>query len=250
MNRLQTVREGFDVRLIPVLDILNHVVVRGVAGNRDLYRPIESYLCGGVEPLEVARAIRQRYSFNEVYVADLNAIMHGRDGEAVYRQLRDDGFRLLVDAGVSQAEQAGRVLEAGVERVIVGLESCPSPEALRSIVAALPAERVVFSLDLKCGVPLGSSEWGLDPDRIAALAIDCGVQRLIVLDLAGVGAEAGVTTIPLCQRLRAVHGPEIEIITGGGVRNADDLRMLDAAGVDGVLVASVLHNPDCWLAAP
>ena len=73
---------------------------------------------------------------------------------------------------------------------------------------------------------------------------------MIVLDLAGVGAEAGVPTIPLCQRLRAVHGPEIEIITGGGVRNADDLRALEAAGVDGVLVASALHRPDCWLTAP
>jgi phosphoribosylformimino-5-aminoimidazole carboxamide ribotide isomerase len=112
------------------------------------------------------------------------------------------------------------------------------------------AERIVFSLDLKGGVPLGSLEWGSDPDRIASLAIECGVRRLIVLDLAGVGAEAGVPTIPLCQRLRTAHGPEIEIITGGGVRHAADLLALEQACVDGVLVASVLHRPECWLAAP
>ncbi len=238
------------MRLIPVLDILNHVVVRGVAGNRDLYRPIASCLCDSVEPLDVARAIRQRFGFDEVYIADLDAIMHGRVGHSVYRQLHDDGFRLMVDAGVGDAEPAVRVLASGVERVIVGLESCPSPESLRVIVDAVSADRVVFSLDMKGGVPLGSLEWGRDPERIAALAIECGVRRLIVLDLAGVGAEAGVPTIALCQRLRAEHGPEIEIITGGGVRNADDLRMLEQAGVDGVLVASVLHRPDCWLAPP
>ena len=238
------------MRLIPVLDILNSVVVRGVAGQRELYRPIESCLTESVEPLEVARAIRQRFGFDEVYVADLDAIMHGRVGHSVYRQLRDDGFRLLVDAGVGDAGQAGRVLEAGVERVIVGLETCPSPESLRAVVEAVSAERVIFSLDLKGGVPLGSSEWGSDPDRIASLAIEGGVRRLIVLDLAGVGVEAGVPTISLCQRLRATHGPEIEIITGGGVRHADDLRQLEQAGVDGVLLASVLHRPDCWLAAP
>ena len=243
-------RKALPVRLIPVLDILNNVVVRGVAGRRELYRPLESCLCESVDPLDMARAIRQRFGFEEVYIADLDAIMHGRVGDSVYRQLHEDGFRLLVDAGVGDAGQAGRVLEAGVERVIVGLESCMSPESLRAVVEAVSAERIVFSVDLQGGVPLGSSEWGRDPEWIAALAIDCGVRRLIVLDLAGVGAEAGVPTIPLCQRLRAVHGPEIEIITGGGVRNADDLRALEAAGVDGVLVASALHRPDCWLAAP
>ena len=198
----------------------------------------------------MARAIRQRYGFDEVYVADLDAIMHGRAGDALYRRLNEDGFRLLVDAGVRDVEQALRVLETGVERVIVGLESCPSPESLRAIIDAVPAERVVFSVDLKGGVPLGSEEWGSDPERIVAWAIECGVRQLIVLDLAGVGVAAGVPTIPLCQRLRAVHGPEIEIITGGGVRNADDLRLLEQAGVDGVLLASVLHRPDCWLAPP
>ena len=238
------------MRLIPVLDILNHVVVRGVAGNRDLYRPMASCLCESVEPLDMARAIRQRFGFDEFYVADLDAIMHGRVGHSVYRQLNEDGFRLLVDAGVGNAEQAWRVVTTGVERVIVGLESCLSPDALRAIVEAVPAERVVFSVDLKSGVPLGSPEWGGEPELIVEVALSCGVRRLIVLDLAGVGAEAGVPTIPLCQRLRAAHGPEVEIITGGGVRNADDLRVLEQAGVDGVLVASILHRPDCWLPSP
>ena len=236
------------MRLIPVLDILNRVVVRGVAGNRNLYRPIVSCLSESVEPLEMARAIRQRFGFAEFYIADLDAILHGPAGHSVYRQLTDDGFQLLVDAGVGDAEQVMRVLETGVERVIVGLESCPSPDALRAIIDAVPAERVLFSVDLKGGVPLGASAWGGDLDRIVESAVNCGVRQLIVLDLAGVGADSGVPTIPLCQRIRVAHGPEIEIITGGGVRNADDLRVLEAAGVDGVLVASVLHRPDCWLA--
>lgn len=231
------------MRLIPVLDILNHVVVRGVAGRRELYRPLESCLTDSVEPLEVARAIRQRHGFDELYVADLDAIMHERVGDSVYRQLRDDGFRLLVDAGVSNAEQARRVLETGVEQVIVGLESCPSPESLRSIIEASSEDRIVFSLDLLQGIPLGAPVWGRDPEQIVEVVRGCGVRRLIVLDLAGVGTESGVPTIPLCQRLRAKHGPDIEIITGGGVRGPADLLDLDESGVDGVLIASILHRP-------
>ncbi len=235
------------MRLIPVLDILNRVVVRGVAGNRDQYQPLESCLTNSVQPLDVARALRSRFGFHEVYVADLDAIMHGRAGHDLCRQLIADGFHLLVDAGVSDPEQAERVLGTGAERVIVGLESCPSPAVLRAIVEAVTADRVLFSLDLKSGIPLGSAPWGSDAARIASLAIDCGVGRLIVLDLAGVGAGAGVPTLPLCQQIRAAHGGAIEIITGGGVRDADDLKLLEQAGIDGVLVASVLHRADCWL---
>ena len=36
--------------------------------------------------------------------------------------------------------------------------------------------------------------------------------------------------------------PSIEILAGGGVRTADDLRAAAAAGVAGALAATALHN--------
>jgi phosphoribosylformimino-5-aminoimidazole carboxamide ribotide isomerase len=39
-----------------------------------------------------------------------------------------------------------------------------------------------------------------------------------------------------------VRHPEVELITGGGVRDADDLAALRQSGVAGVLVASALHD--------
>jgi phosphoribosylformimino-5-aminoimidazole carboxamide ribotide isomerase len=80
-----------------------------------------------------------------------------------------------------------------------------------------------------------------EPLEIALRAVECGVRSLIVLDLAGVGEGQGVPTIPLCRQLRAQCG-DLEIITGGGVRHAGDLAELATAGVDGVLVASALHD--------
>ena len=231
------------MRLIPVLDILNGVVVRGVAGNRDQYRPLESCLTSSVQVLDLAQAIRSRYGFEEFYIADLDAIIHGRVNEALYRQLIDDGFRLWVDAGVSGPLLAQQLLAVGVVRVIVGLESCPSPSALHEIVEAVTAERIIFSVDLKNGVPLASPAWGTAPAEIAAAAIRCGVTHLIVLDLAGVGTGSGVPTLPLCEKLRASYGSTITIITGGGVRDQSDLVGLEHRGIDGVLVASILHRP-------
>jgi phosphoribosylformimino-5-aminoimidazole carboxamide ribotide isomerase len=64
---------------------------------------------------------------------------------------------------------------------------------------------------------------------------------MIVLDLAQVGMDAGVGTLPLCRKLRCLDS-QLEIVAGGGVRSMRDLDALERAGCDAVLVASALHD--------
>jgi phosphoribosylformimino-5-aminoimidazole carboxamide ribotide isomerase len=235
------------MRLIPVIDILNHVVVRGVAGQRDQYRPIDSALTSSIEPMAVALAIRERFGFDELYVADLDAITQGRPATALYQSLKELGFRLWIDAGVSNAAAARELADLDLEQVIVGLESCPSLGVLREILATVPAEQVTFSLDLKNSVPLAGPFWGKSPRDIVHAVVEAGIRNLIILDLAAVGVGQGVPTVDLCQFARQVGGTSLSIITGGGVRHAGDLEELQQAGVDAVLIASALHTHDSWL---
>src|SRR5579872_5647704 len=44
------------MRIVPVLDLLGGVVVRGVGGRRREYRPVVSRLTPSCDPLDVARA--------------------------------------------------------------------------------------------------------------------------------------------------------------------------------------------------
>ena len=81
----------------------------------------------------------------------------------------------------------------------------------------------------------------LDCAKLVEEVYQRGIRRLIVLDLAGVGVSAGVPTIDLCQEIKAAY-PDLEIWTGGGVRSIADVQKLDAVGIDGVLVASALHD--------
>jgi phosphoribosylformimino-5-aminoimidazole carboxamide ribotide isomerase len=62
-----------------------------------------------------------------------------------------------------------------------------------------------------------------------------------VLDLAGVGMDAGVAALALCRQLRQKH-PQLELISGGGVRGREDLHALAEAGCNAALVASALHD--------
>ncbi len=229
--------------VIPVLDLLNGVVVRGVGGRRDEYRPVESVLTRSARPLDVAQAFRDRLSLTTLYVADLDGILRQQPNADVYRELVDDGFELWIDAGVRSLSDANRLLSMGAAKVVVGLETIPDARLLSALVTEFDAARIVFSLDLQAGRPmLGHSDWpDTSPLGIAQNVMSLGLMQLIVLDLASVGEQRGPSTIPLCESIRRI-APEARLITGGGVRNADDLRPLQAAGIDGVLLATALHN--------
>ena len=123
--------------VFPVLDLLNGVVVRGVGGQRETYRPVESRICASAEPLDVARAFRDQFGLERLYVADLDAILQRRPNLDVYRQLTQEGFTLLVDAGIQDANDAARILKAGAQAVIAGLESIPQPDLLLPVFQRL-----------------------------------------------------------------------------------------------------------------
>jgi phosphoribosylformimino-5-aminoimidazole carboxamide ribotide isomerase len=230
------------MRIIPVLDLLNGVVVRGVAGRRSEYRPLVSRFTSSCRPLDVAVALRDHFGFTELYLADLNAIQGASPAWDVLTSLQTQGFRFWVDAGVVKQEDAVALKLFGVHPVVIGLETVAGPKALGVIVQAL-GEQMVFSLDLRGGVPLGTgSHWkSQDAEDIAAEAVALGVRRLLILDLLRVGVGEGTGTEALCKRLAAAF-PHVEISAGGGVCGVEDLRRLRDSGVQNVLVASALHD--------
>jgi phosphoribosylformimino-5-aminoimidazole carboxamide ribotide isomerase len=239
------------VQVIPVLDIKNRLVVRGMAGERHKYQPIQSKLVESSKPQDVARAMVSLLGVSTAYVADLDAIEKGKLNPRIYEQLSKAGLRLWLDAGVGDVERADLVLEccgALAPDIVVGLESLESPAALRELVRIIGREACLFSLDLKHGLPLTIIEaWrSFTPRQIAEEALEAGVRRFIVLDLADVGVGGGTSTLDFCRTLFDDHGEHfaggIELVAGGGVRNFEDLEHLADAGCSAALVASALHD--------
>jgi phosphoribosylformimino-5-aminoimidazole carboxamide ribotide isomerase len=245
------------VRVIAVIDLMAGQVVRAAQGNRAAYRAIASRLVAGASPEGIARALADKFRLADAYVADLDAIAGGEPDFESLALVAASGMRLWVDAGVSDPERARALWgflnrERIAGRVIVGLESIADPLMLGELREAAGGESAVFSLDLKAGTPLSASGW----DRvvapagsshkgaalaIAAAAVAGGFRALIVLDLAQVGSSRGPSIGELCAAVRQQY-PAIELIGGGGVRGASDLRMLAKCGCDAVLVATALHE--------
>jgi phosphoribosylformimino-5-aminoimidazole carboxamide ribotide isomerase len=230
------------MRIIPVIDLRAGEAVQGTGGDRARYAPVESALTSSLgDALALAQAYVTVLGTSELYVADLDAIEGGAAQYGMHQRLSRIA-RSWIDAGLGSERDACAVIDAGADRVVVGLETLPDLDVLHAIVARLGAERVAFSLDLRDGAPLARAEplRAMTPRELARRAVDAGVETVIVLDLARVGGLGGADETMLGELRAALPG--VELIAGGGVRDQTDLDRLAVAGADGALVATALHR--------
>jgi phosphoribosylformimino-5-aminoimidazole carboxamide ribotide isomerase len=212
------------VRVVGVIDLKAGAAVHAVRGERERYRPLG-------DPLAIAR----RFGLDELYVADLDAIAGTGANDAIIAALAREA-RVMVDAGVSEPGPARALLGLGVDRVVVGTETLADADAVARVPDA------VLSVDLREGRVLSRDARlaGIPALDAVARLQSSALREVIVLDLARVGTRAG----PDVALISSIHAafPELQLLAGGDVRDADDLRALEAAGAAGALVATALHR--------
>ena len=219
----------------PVLDVRGGQAVRAVAGRRDRYTPWNLPWCRSADPLTFARRIRDRWGVNRLYVADLDALegrgpTDPRANRAIWFALADDGFDLLLDAGVRRFGDVSGHQTPADSRLVVATESA---ESLKELSGSLAESSRVLGVDLRSGEALG-------PDGVLAFARSFAGPTL-VLDTAAVGVSGGMPTLSFCRELLAAN-PSRDVRTGGGVRSIEDVREAAAAGVSELLVATALYE--------
>ncbi len=221
----------FAMDVIPVLDLKGGVVVHARMGMRSEYRPMDTPLSPTSRPMDVARGLLSIHPFTSFYIADLDAIESRADNNAALMELRQafPGTKFWVDNGVADLDGAKRWLDAGIGRLVIGSEAQRNGELIRHFQHD---QRVVLSLDFRGDAFMGPAALLGDADAWPA--------AIIVMTLARVGSAVG----PDMARLAAIKARASgkRIYAAGGVRGADDLAALAAAGISGALVATCLHT--------
>lgn len=242
------------MQIIPVIDLLNGQAVHARRGERGSYQPVRSVLTPlAADPVELARAYRNKLGLETMYVADLDAILNGQPNWETYAQLAREGFRVWLDAGTQSARRAVGLVESGVDTVVLGLESLSGPDQLAEIVhkSYLNRGRFMLSVDSRDSRLIFPQEhdWPVDmaPRDLVRQAWSLGLSRFLLLDLARVGSGRGAGGTELVGQIQAAW-PGSQLWLGGGVRGHDDLAFLKTLGVAGVLVATALHEGHLGLA--
>jgi phosphoribosylformimino-5-aminoimidazole carboxamide ribotide isomerase len=225
------------MRIIPVVDLQNGVVVRAVKGERERYRPLESALCRSSDPLRVARILLEHCGSRKLYVADLDALAGRPPQTAVIEAMLAalPTTELWLDAGFAMPEDAAacaKALGGHASRMtaVFGSESLGLAADFERCFA--DRTRAILSLDRRTERPLDPAGCWSAPGRWPS--------RVIVMTLDRVGAFAGPDLATLADVRR--RGPQARYIGAGGIRDADDLALARRAGAYAWLVASALHD--------
>jgi len=229
------------VELICAIDLLDGGAVRLVQGNYDRRVDAEA------SAPELARRFVAA-GCRRLHVVDLAG---ARDGAPT--QL--DVVATIVDAARSEASdvtvEAGGGLRAAADVVailaiadvaILGTAAIAHPGFLQRCAEEHPG-RVAASLDLRGDRPAVDGwirDVDLDAVDVAARLLAEGAARLIVTETSRDGTLAG----PDLERLEALRTalPAATLVAAGGIGSVEDLRALEALGIDGAIVGMALLN--------
>jgi len=225
--------EQFEV--VPAVDIEDGRVVQLVGGERGTETAYG-------EPSEAAERWIEAGA-ERLHLVDLDGAFDGERANADAIQAIVDRVDVPVQmgGGIRRRADAAQLLDAGVDRVILGTAAIETPELVSDLAAEYP-DGVMVSLDASAGevVVEGWTEGtGLDPVEAAQTFAENGAAAILFTDVDTEGRMDGVRADRVAELVEAVDVP---VIASGGVADLDDVRALAAAGAAGVVVGTALYE--------
>jgi phosphoribosylformimino-5-aminoimidazole carboxamide ribotide isomerase len=213
--------EALTVELFPAIDLRDGMAVRLVQGDFARQR-------GYGDPVALAR----RYvtgGAHWIHVVDLDA---ARTGDPVNRDCvlaiaAAVDVAVQAGGGVRNAEAAAGLLDAGVERVVLGTAAVRDPELVDMLADRYPG-RIAVGLDHRgAGADVAVGGW----EGETGTTLDDMLSRFASVPLAAVIVTAierdGMMSGPDVEGLRDVlEGSAHDVVASGGIRGAGDLAIL------------------------
>jgi cyclase len=232
---------GLARRVIPCLDVAAGRVVKGVRF-RDL--------ADQGDPADAA----ERYAgqgADEIVFLDVTAAPEGRDTDLgwVRRTAERVFIPLTVGGGVRSADDAGRLLRAGADKVAVNTAAVRRPELIGELARRFGSQCVVLSVDAR-RLPGPAARWevvveggrapaGRDALEWIAAGVAAGAGEVLLTSIDADGTRAGYD-LPLIAA--AVAAVPVPLIASGGAGSPEHLAAALGAGAAAVLAASIFHQ--------
>lgn len=232
-------------RVVPCLDIKDGRVVKGVRfqGLRDAGDPVD------------CAALYERQGADEIVLLDVSATPEGRGhGLETVRAVRSVlSIPLSVGGGVSSADDAGRLLEAGADKVGVNTAAVDRPPLIGEVAERFGTQCTVLAVDAastgqgwEVVVKSGRTRTGIDVVEWCRKAVAIGAGEILLTSWDRDGTREGYDLSLVSAVSEAVTVP---VIASGGANEPRHLVEAIRAGASAALVASILHDGDTTVGA-
>jgi phosphoribosylformimino-5-aminoimidazole carboxamide ribotide isomerase len=232
------------VLVIPAIDLLEGQAVRLSEGDR---ARATSY---SDEPWTLA-ADFVAAGAQRIHVVDLDGAFAGRPMQVALVQRLIESAReaagtesqveLQVGGGIRDAEAVETLIDAGVDKVVVGTLAVREPELVASLCRRHP-NKIVVAIDARDGM-VSIEGWretsAMPAATLARQAADWGAAALLYTDVRRDGLQGG----PAVESTAALQAEvRIDVIASGGVGALEHLDALATAGVRAVICGRALYE--------
>lgn len=227
--------------IIPVIDILNSKAVHAIKGERTQYRPLKSVLFDTNDPKIIVKKLIS-IGFNNIYIADLDAIMHNTPNINLLKEILDMyEANIILDPGIKNLRDIRIFSELDLPKLIIGLETVGTIDVIIDSLKITSENKIIVSVDMykeriKTRCP---SLKDMTVLQIIKKLNNLGVNQIILLDLFRIGQKlGGIPELYLKIRDKFIG----KIIVGGGIRNLNDIKYYQKMNFAGVLIGTALHD--------
>ena len=227
------------MELIPAIDLIDGKCVRLYQGD---YSKETVY---ADDPVEVALRW-ESLGASRIHIVDLDGARSGNPDNlsVVKRIVKAVQVPVQMGGGVRTLDSARRIIDAGVQRVMLGTVAVRDPQMVQSACSEFGSKSVVVAVDSKDG-QVAVSGWTSSSDMMATDLIrnmmEAGVQTFLCTDISRDGTLAG-PNYDLMQDLVKVAGEGV--IAAGGIASVEHLQRLAKVGVGGAVIGKALYTAD------
>ncbi len=222
--------------IIPAIDMMDGKCVRLVQGKFDQATVFSD------DPAEMARRWADAGA-KRLHLVDLNGSRLGapQETEAVKKIIASVDIPVQLGGGIRGLETANRMIEIGVDRVIIGTSAALDSDLAETIFREL-GDRAILGVDARDGF-VAVKGW---QETTSENAIDfarrmqtLGARRVIYTDISRDGMMQGAN---IGATRRMAESLDIPIIASGGVSTIDDIASLASLGIEGAILGKALYT--------
>jgi phosphoribosylformimino-5-aminoimidazole carboxamide ribotide isomerase len=224
------------MELIPAIDLKDGRCVRLFKGD------FAAETVYSNEPERILERYRE-LGARTVHVVDLDG---ARDGDQPNRELilnlaRRRRVRLQVGGGLRTLARVNALLDAGIDRVVIGSVAVTAPDEVAQWMAQIDPRQIVLAFDIRlsdAGIPMLTTHGWLKTSDVSLWSaverfLPSGLTHVLCTDVARDGAMTGPNLELYAEAVRRF--PQIQWQASGGVANAGDLHALRQCGVAAVI---------------
>jgi len=202
-----------------------------------------------VDPVAVAKSYEDAGA-KWIHIVDLDGAKHGstEQSELIINIAKGTNLKVQTGGGIRDLSQIKRLLDGGVERVVIGSLAITNPVMVKFWLSELGPERLVLALDVNIGddgVPYPATRgWTEAAEKslwdVLADYAGSGLKTALVTDIGRDGVMVG-SNVELYKDI-AAQFPDLDIITSGGVGKLAHVKALKKLKPHGIIIGKALYE--------